>query len=317
MKKELTEKNKAAAPTYVDKWVNIGLSTDRITLDDAIDIIHPIQTELLGSKSTPVLLFDNPMLCWIACHFAKQGVPVNEIPAKVDEFTDGKNRFKLEAFSSPFLSGSFSVPNFSFYDFMFNEVGVEVDAALKAKYKIWEASTKLGMIFPLEEVCIVSQKPIKISRNEQGQIHSDCNGPAIEYAGKLGEKIFALNGTTVPEWLSITPSGKLTLDQYNSISNADIRMEFVRKFGIERMLSFGKKIDSFENYDNEWWTKSEYEIWDMKSLFPSIEYAPHLKMLNQTTKVWHVEALPPDVRNLEQAMFRRMNNRKIDVQAIA
>lgn len=315
--KELTEKNKAAAPQYVDKWVGIGLDTNRITLDEAIDIIHPIQTELLDSKATPVLIFDNPLLCWIACHFAKQNVPINDIPAKVKEFVDGKNRFKLEPFCSPFLSGSFSVPNFSFYDFMFNEVGVEIVPELLRKYKIWEASTKLGMIFPLENVCIVSQKPIKISRNDEGRIHADCDGPAIEYAGEMGEKIYALNGTVVPEWLATTPSGKLTLEQYNSVSNADVRMEFVRKFGIERMLNFGKKIDSYENYDNEWWSKSEYEIWDMKSLFPSIEYAPHLKMLNQTTKVWHVEALPPDVRNLEQAMYRRMNNRKIDVKSIA
>lgn len=317
MKKELTEQNKAAAPKYVDKWVSIGLNTDRFTLDEAIDIIHPIQEVLLGSKKTPVLVFDNPTQSWIACHFAQQNVPVNEIPGKVKEFIEGKNRFKLEPFCSPFLSGSFSVPNFSFYDFMFNEVGVEIDAELLRKYKIWEASTRLGMIFPLENVCIVSQKPIKISRNEAGQIHADCDGPAIEYAGEMGEKVFALNGVTVPEWLAVTPSHKLILEQYNSISNADIKMEFVRKFGIERMLECGKKIDSYENYDNEWWTKSEYEIWDMKALFPGVNYAPHLKMLNQTTKVWHVEALPPDVRTIEEAMYRRMNNRKINIKAIA
>lgn len=315
--KELSEKNKAAAPKYVEKWVSIGLDTTRFTLDEAIDIIHPIQQYLLGTKPTPVLVFDNPVQCWIACHFAQKNVPVNKIPEKVKDFVDGKDRFKMEPFCSPFLSGSFSVPNFSFYDYMFEEIGVTVDSDLHAKYKIWESSTKLGMIFPLENVCIVSQKPIKISRNEAGQTHADCDGPAIEYAGELGEKIYSLNGVSVPEWLATTPSGKLTLQQYSELVSADVKMEFVRKFGIERMLSFGKKIDSYENYDNDWWTKSEYEIWDMKALFPSIDYAPHLKMLNQTTKVWHVEALPPTVRNLEQAIFQRMNGRNIDIKAIA
>lgn len=313
----ITEKNKEAFPKYVSKWTEIGLSTERFSLDEAIDIVHPIQRVLLGKEATPVLLFDNPMLCWIACHLANKNVPINDIPAKVQDFVDGKERFKLESFCSPFLSGSFSVPNFSFYDCMFNEIGVEIDEELKSRYNIWEASSKLGMIFPLDNVCIVSQKPIKIVKNEQGQIHCDCGGPAIEYAGQMGEKIFALNGVVVPEWLANTQSSKLNLDQYNTIFNADVKMEFVRKFGVERMLSFGKKIDSYENYDNEFWTKSEYEIWDMKALFETIDYAPHLKMLNQTTKVWHVEALPPDVRDLEQAMFRRMNNRKIEIKAIA
>lgn len=315
---ELTEANKAAAPKYVDKWVNVGLNTDRFTLDEAIDIIHPVQELLLNMPKTAVLVVDNPSQAWIACHLAKAGVPLNEIMQGINDFIDGKNRFKLEAFCSPFLSGSFSVPNFSFYDFMFSEVGVEVDSTLMEKYKAWEATTKLGMIFPLEKVCIVSQKPIKISRNAQGQIHADCDGPAIEYAGRLGERVFALNGTIVPEEIATTPSGKLTLKMYNSLKSADVKMEFVRKFGIERMLSYGKKIDSFEKYpDNEWYQKSQYEIWDMKALFPGVDYAPHLKMQNQTTGVWHVEALPPDVRTIEQAMFRRMNNRNIKIEAIA
>jgi hypothetical protein len=94
-------------------------------------------------------------------------------------------------------------------------------------------------------------------------------------------------------------------------------MEFIRKVGIERMLSFGSKLDTYENYDNEWWTNSEYELHDMNCLFPGVDYAPHLKMLNQTTRVWHVEAVDPRCKTLEDAINFRFNDRKINIIGIA
>jgi hypothetical protein len=106
----------------------------------------------------------------------------------------------------------------------------------------------------------------------------------------------------------MTPSHELTLEQYNKLENADHKMEFVRKFGVERMLSVGKKIDSHENYNEAWWTKSEYELWDMAVLFPGIPYAPHLKMLNQTVGVWHVESVSPECKNLKQAIAERLGD---------
>jgi hypothetical protein len=200
---------------------------------------------------------------------------------------------------------------------MFHEVGVEIEQSLYDKYRVWEKTSVLGMIFPMPTICFVSQKPTTIQLNAAGQLHADCNGPAIEYAGELGDKIYALNGVVVPEKLAVTPSGQLTVDFYNEIANADQKMEFVRKFGVERMLSLGKKIDSYEKYGNEWWTRSQYELWDMKVLFPGVSYAPHLKMLNQTTGVWHVEAVSPKCLNLKDALTERFDGIDINIVGIA
>jgi cellulase/cellobiase CelA1 len=126
-----------------------------------------------------------------------------------------------------------------------------------------------------------------------------------------------LNGINVPEWLAVTPTGKLTVEDYNRLTNADHKVEFIRKFGVERMLCMGKKIDSFEKYKKEWWTRSQYELWDMNCIFDGVNYAPHLKMLNQTTGVWHVEAVSPDCKNLKDAIKERFNGMDLDIQAIA
>jgi len=83
------------------------------------------------------------------------------------------------------------------------------------------------------------------------------------------------------------------------------------------MLSLGKKIGSYENYDEEWWTKSEYKLWDMAALFPNLNYQPYLKMMNQTTKIWHVEAVSPDCRTLRDAIKERFGGRDFTIKAIA
>jgi hypothetical protein len=182
-------------------------------------------------------------------------------------------------------------------------------------YDMWEETSKIGLIYPLEDVCIVSEKPTVINLSDN-QLHCE-GGPALEYAGHSSFKIFALNGVMVDEYLAVTPGEQLDLTYYNEIQNADQKTEFVRKFGVERMLELGKKIDSYDKYSDEWWNKSEYELWDMSCLFQGVSYAPHLKMVNQTTNVFHVEAVSPQCRTLADAIKERLGGRDLKITAIA
>jgi hypothetical protein len=109
----------------------------------------------------------------------------------------------------------------------------------------------------------------------------------------------------------------IPLKNYNLIENADQKMEFVKKVGIERMLDMGTQIDSYKKYKTKMWHNSQYELWDMSKLFPTITYAPHLKMLNQTTGVWHVEAVSPKCRTLTEAIQERFGGRDLEIEAIA
>jgi hypothetical protein len=51
----------------------------------------------------------------------------------------------------------------------------------------------------------------------------------------------------------------------------------------------------------------------MSKLFNGIEYAPHLKMTNQTTGTIHIEAVSPVCRNLKDAIIDRMGGRDLKI----
>ena len=94
--------------------------------------------------------------------------------------------------------------------------------------------------FPYKGAVLISERPIRLNVNESGQLH-DENQKAIEYSDGWG--FYYLNGVSVPEKLVTTPTEKLSVDFYKKEKNADIKAEFIRKFGVERMLDVGKKIE--------------------------------------------------------------------------
>ena len=315
---KLTKKQEAAMSVYVQKWLGIGTNTDRLDPDRTTSIINKYQEKILDEKPTPVVIFNNPIEAWVAVCYASNGTAINELKDKVENyFVNGDTSIDTSNPVYPYQDGSLYSSVISFYDFFINEVGIEVPDDLREKFDCWSDTTELGLIYPLDNVCIVSEKPSHINLNDAGEVHCE-NGPAINYEGFGDFIIYSLNGVTVPEWLVMTPEEDLKIEDYHKIKNADVRTEFVRKFGVERMLDhFGKKVDTFENYNHEWWNKSEYELWDMASAFDGVSYAPHLKMLNQTTKIWHVEAVSPNCSNLSDAIKERFGGRDFTISAIA
>ena len=305
----LTAEQEALFPQYVKKWTDVGTDTGR--LDPAVTekIVHDFQALVLDRKTTPVVIVENPIEAWIACNYAVLGSAPEELHDRLKEYFTAVDEKPIQVASPvfPYQEGSFSTAIFSYYDYIIRELKLPLDAALMRKYEAWEATCQLGFIYPLENVCIVSQKPSSIKLDDEHRLHCD-GGPALTYNGYGDFAIYSLHGVTVEKYLAETPGEQLSLDYYHTITNADQRTEFVRKYGVERMLDLGKKIDSHESYDQEWWTKSEYELWDMACLFEGVAYAPHLKMLNQTTGIWHVEAVSPHCENLAQAINDRMGD---------
>lgn len=342
---------------YAKKYIDIGLKTDRFSEEYATSIIHAFQEKVLECKKTPVIVFDNPMECMLAIHFVCiiEDANFDEITVKVGDKVEGnvrvkvwdkvmdkvwvkvmdkveakvrdnvmdkvgdKVRAKVEAKVRamngiyPYQDGSFSANVFAFYDYMIEILKIDLS---EFPYQEWRDTVNLGLIYPLDNVCIVCQKPTHIRTNEKG-LHADMK-PALEYAG--GWNIYSLNGIIVPEELAMTPAGELDIDLFLREKSADIKAEFIRKYGIERMLEYGTLVDGYKNYDNEWWTKSEYEVWDMKKLFVGItrhNQCCFLKMKNLTTGTWHLEGINPnhgEIKNVEQALDIREKVKQKEVK---
>ena len=135
----------------------------------------------------------------------------------------------------------------------------------------------------------------------------------------------------ISEWLYETPAKELTPDDFLRCKNEGERIAFVDIIGYQKLIKFGKIVDSYKNYpDNEMWTKSEYQIIDMSFLpcYTSAEYkyhleaplfcignanyAPFLYMKNQTTGEYHLEGLHPRCRTLYDAIKMRYNGLNIN-----
>lgn len=314
----LTPEQEALFPVYVQKWTDIGKNTDRLDPEETQKIVHDFQEIVLLRPKTPVVIVENPIEAWIACNYAVMGHAAEELPGLLKEYFEAEEPpIQVASPVFPYQEGSFSTAIFSYYDYILTELKLDLDEELRKRYEAWEKTSKLGFIYPLENVCIVSQKPLEIHTDEEQRLHRD-GGPALTYSGYGDFRIFSLHGTRVDQYLAETPGEHLELSYYHTLTNADQKAEFVRKYGVERMLELGKKIDSFENYpDEEWWQRSEYELWDMACLFENVPYAPHLKMLNQTTKIWHVEGVSPECRSIPEAINFRLGGENMKIVDIA
>lgn len=166
------------------------------------------------------------------------------------------------------------------------------------------ASVYDGLFF--DNYVIVCGYPKKVNLNENNQLH--CDGyPTIEWEGDC--KFWYLNGVAVSQELAETPSSLLDVDMFLKEKNADIRAQFILKYGIERLIKYGKIIDSFKNYDslNEEWRKSEYELLDMSAIMPQEKQAMYLKMKNQTIpEIYHLEGVSNECQTIQDAIRFRL-----------
>src|SRR5690606_33613684 len=127
-------------------------------------------------------------------------------------------REQVKNFVWPWVFGQWEASSLSFYDFFLPETQLEISDELRRKFDIWEATAELGIIYPLEHVAVVCQKPKAIYKNEYG-LHCE-GGMALEYEGW---GIYSLNGVRVPEYLAVTPSQELDINWYHSQENADVK----------------------------------------------------------------------------------------------
>jgi hypothetical protein len=166
--------------------------------------------------------------------------------------------------------------------------------------------------YPYENICFISDRPKEIHKNERGQLHKE-GSPALLFRDSYC--LWMLNGVSVPKYLVETPEGELSIESYKKETNADVKAQFILKYGIQRMLSLGDKICDAKDSFNKWYVDSEYELYNMGKVF-NRERAIFLKMKNLTTGTYHFEGCHPDVRTIEEALEYRAGGRKINIERI-
>ena len=185
---------------------------------------------------------------------------------------------------------------FAFYDFINEVLGIKFPN--QDKYNWYQKTSEIGWMYPLDSVCIISDRPESI-KIRNGRLHSE-NSPAIKYTD--GFSVYSLNGIPMKPEYVLTPASEITPDIILGEQNVDMRRELIRKVGVQKLRDCGKPIEQV----------GSYQLLDMASVFAGIQYAPHLLMKNPSVDdTWHFEGVSSECKTIEQAINWRAGNIKI------
>jgi hypothetical protein len=161
------------------------------------------------------------------------------------------------------------------------------------KYSLFTGySREVQFIIPYTGIAFISEKPTSIIWKDR-RLHNDA-GPAVLFDDKYS--LYCLNGVRVPEKLIITPVEQLQPDEWINHDNAEVRAQFVRKFGVERLKSYGRTVDA----------SGDYELIDLTKLFPrKNRYTPYLFMKNPSTGTIHAEGVSDQCQTVVSALAWR------------
>jgi len=185
---------------------------------------------------------------------------------------------------------------FSFYNFI-NEV-LKIEFECQEKYDWYQSTSQVGLIYPLENICIISDLPEKINMRN-GLLHSD-GSPAIKYTD--GFSVWALNGVNVSKEIAETPAQDLKSKLLLETTNAQVRSEIIKKIGYSRILKDlkAKNIDSWR----------EYELYRIDE--GDVEPMVLLKYACPSTGAYYAHRVPPNITKAREAMT--WANHEVDPQ---
>jgi len=338
---ELTSHQSSLIPPFIKHWVNIGLSTTQISNNERLRITRDILTKLLGYKKKipTIVLMESPKNCWKAAkEFSgglsqkqiglEAGVCVQQRISTIIEATEVWNlvknflsksiqlemhhverevRFYVDrvldnifgvSSHRPYIRGHWMSPRLSWYAFMPEILSIWKYPGL---WSTFMEIQHLGFVYLLKDVCIVGNRPTRLYLNEDGNLHKD-GGPAIAWAD--GVAYYYLNGIKMPKWLAETPAMEIDCRKFSKIRNVEVRREFIRKVGVERIVQKigGKVLDKQGNY--------EVLLVDLGG---TTGKWPYLKMLNPSIGVWHLECLSRECRTVREAInFRASRLRNFE-----
>jgi hypothetical protein len=208
---------------------------------------------------------------------------------------------------------------------VWNQVCSGYDTAWLASYDFFHKAklvdcSKLNGLFklahhcgwwtPYKDICIFQHRPEKISLTN-GLLHCDGSA-AVRY--RNGFSVWALNGVRVPQWLAETKAEEIDPRKLLKLDNAQVRAEFVRKVGIERICYKlkAKTVDSRTITISG--KQHKYDLLKLK--FGDFVYS-YLRMENPSVpELWHIEGVPNECCDVWSALNFRNGFMEADIDDV-
>ena len=291
---ELTPAQAALMVAYRDKWMRIGLCTERADRPKAEDALRRAYQIAGLTPPDQILWTTSPLAGALIVSILKDDKLMKKIakelgakrPQKLgdsvgdsvwDSVRDSVgDSVGASVWASVWYSvwdsvgasvgdsgyGQHDANWLAFYDF-FKEV-CKLDAQTNKFSGLWKVSKNAGWYLPHQNICWVSERHNYLSRNNEGRLHSDTK-MALSYPDRWG--IYALNGVRFPEdlWKKVT-SREMTFDDILKIVDIDQRTQAMKycKEGAREFYTRigGKVIDKVTKLD----VNAEpvnYELWEL------------------------------------------------------
>ena len=325
-----------------DKWREIVLSTKPINREKATEAVITAY-EYISKKEPQILVLNNPYIALKAIFTEleeQRGSPLGEVMLDAlhcDSYYIAKfGRHNVWGENDPVcyqIIGQIEEElntNFEHYAPDINNVGHFIAKAIRPESWINDAgwfdfyiSVKkdpfmqreqiialslfehCGWIFPFENICIICDRPCKLSLDNQQRLHAEGE-PALQFAD--GYSLYAYHGVTLPE-----KYGKLHPHQWQAQwlleeDNAELRRVLIQGIGYSRICQELQAIelDSWQEYtlirvdaDIDGVERSYFEEIDVP---PQQEPIYLLKMTCPSTGFIHALRVPPNIKSAREAI---------------
>lgn len=170
MIENLTPEQKAQFSVYRDKWIKIGMSTERID-PDRVEQAVKLLYKCGGLEPPQTILFANG-------------------PRHASTLLAGQSVI------GSCVYGSHEAAWLSFYDYMQNVLGIDFGGKLDG---LWACAQECGWISCYDTLAVVQDRPLHIKMDDSNRLHCE-DGPAILYAD--GFSVYAWHGVRIPSsWI--------------------------------------------------------------------------------------------------------------------
>lgn len=312
----------ALIPVYLEKWKQIGLSTERINPEQAADTIKKAYAFL--SFPEPEIIFCNSpdeakkflfsssynlrkciahefhaKILWNAVEDLidqrdyRLSLYLGDMQGQLEEELSRLMWFQLMQYTEleRYLSESWlRIEEWAAYGSAFDfVVSVLEYFHTEETWNIFKSLVKdCGLIFPFQEVAIICDRPTKISFNNQSQLHAE-DTPAIQFSD--GYSVYAYNGVIVPENYGAPSEWKASW--LLSEANAEIRRALIQRIGYECICH------ELEAIELDSWR--EYTLLKINQRI-DVEPVHLLKMICPSTENIHILRVPPSIVSARDAI---------------
>ncbi len=115
-----------------------------------------------------------------------------------------------------------------YYDYL-SKIGIKGTESLEGIKTITQSC---GWWWPFENLCILSDRPTEITRDNRGRLHNET-GMVMRYADGWG--FYAWHGILVPDYVILLPE-PIDLEMIEAEPNVEVRRVLIERFGLDNYL---------------------------------------------------------------------------------